>query len=157
MYVCYRHGNNKFLRNSPRKKNKKTNKKNQKKGGRGSSIHNSDVFVFYSLHKLVTAHLLCKKKKRYCIVCTHNFIRNFSGYFFFASWKGPRSCECKHWLTKCNFTKNKLRHVNKWMMMSYWFEFKILKLNTLLIFIPTKKIPSVKTYRIFSSSNKSDY
>lgn len=88
MYVCYRHGNNKFLRNSPRKKTKKTTTKNQKKGGRGSSIHISDVFVFYSLHKLVTAHLLCKKK-RYCIVCTHNFIRNFSGYFFFRFLERP--------------------------------------------------------------------
>lgn len=95
MYVCYRHGNNKFLRNSPRKKNKKTKKKNQKKGGRGSSIHNSDVFVFYSLHKLVTAHLLCKKKG----IALSAHIISFETsrvIFFFASWKGPRSCECKH-------------------------------------------------------------
>lgn len=30
MIVCYRHGNNKFLRNSPRKKTKNKKKKSEK-------------------------------------------------------------------------------------------------------------------------------
>lgn len=54
--------------------------------------------------------------------------------------------------------KKKLRHVDKWMMISYWFELKILNLNTMIMKNPWKIQQEIFHYtHLFNPPIKRNY